>query len=125
MLDAQILNFVVGLRDRIAEASQNHRRNPEYPEIPQLFMRDHMSSIPPVKSWCRDDWRFTSGTIGRSDSERATTFNPGSHFISNFSFEPRGSTAIDGRGSPQSKKRTKTHDCDGRTKGWCENANRG
>jgi hypothetical protein len=59
------------LRDRIAEASQNHRRNPEYPEIPQPPKRDHMSSIPPVNLWCRDDWRFTSGTTRRSDSQRA------------------------------------------------------
>ena len=28
VLNAQILNFVARLRDRIAEASQNHRRNP-------------------------------------------------------------------------------------------------
>ncbi len=35
VLNSQILNFVSRLRDRIAEASQNHRRNPQYPEIPQ------------------------------------------------------------------------------------------
>jgi hypothetical protein len=29
--NAQILNFVLRLRDRIAEASQNHRRDPQYP----------------------------------------------------------------------------------------------
>ena len=45
MLDAQVLDFVVGLRDGIAEAKQNHRRNPEYPEIPQLSKRDHMCSF--------------------------------------------------------------------------------
>ena len=33
---AQIGNFVAHLSDRIAEASQNNRRNPQYPEIPQL-----------------------------------------------------------------------------------------
>jgi hypothetical protein len=33
---AQIGNFVAGLSDRIAEASENNRRNPRYPEIPQL-----------------------------------------------------------------------------------------
>ena len=36
VLNAQILNFVARLRDRIAEASQNHRRNRQYPEIPQI-----------------------------------------------------------------------------------------
>jgi hypothetical protein len=36
LLNAQILNFVTRLRDRIAEASQNNRCNPRYPEIPQL-----------------------------------------------------------------------------------------
>jgi hypothetical protein len=35
LLNAQIQNFVARLRDRIAEASQNNRRNPQYPEIPQ------------------------------------------------------------------------------------------
>jgi hypothetical protein len=31
VLNAQILNFVARLRDRIAEASQNHCRNAQYP----------------------------------------------------------------------------------------------
>jgi hypothetical protein len=44
MLNAQILNFIASLRDRIAEASQNHGRNPNYPEIPKLSKRDHVSS---------------------------------------------------------------------------------
>jgi hypothetical protein len=44
VLNAQILNFVARLRDRSAEASQNHRRNPEYPEIPQLPKRIHIYS---------------------------------------------------------------------------------
>jgi hypothetical protein len=35
VLNAQILNFVSRLRDRIAGANQKHRRNPQYPEIPQ------------------------------------------------------------------------------------------
>jgi hypothetical protein len=33
--NAQIGNFVAHLSDCIAEASQNNRRNPRYPEIPQ------------------------------------------------------------------------------------------
>jgi hypothetical protein len=45
MLDAQILNFVVGLRDGRAEAKQNYCGNREYPEIPQLSKRDHMYSF--------------------------------------------------------------------------------
>src|ERR1700686_1000345 len=61
---AQIGNLVARLSDRIAEASQNNRRNPQNPELPQLSKRPHISSFPPVKSWCRDDWRFTSGTLG-------------------------------------------------------------
>ena len=33
---AQIGDLVAGLRDRVAEASQNNRRNRQYPEIPQV-----------------------------------------------------------------------------------------
>jgi hypothetical protein len=32
---AQIGNLIPDLRDRIAEATQNNRRNARYPEIPQ------------------------------------------------------------------------------------------
>jgi hypothetical protein len=42
VLNAQILNFVARLRDRIAEATQNHRRNRQYPEIPQLPNRPYI-----------------------------------------------------------------------------------
>src|SRR5216683_642689 len=42
---AQIGNFVAHLSDRIAEASQNNRRNPRYPEIPQPSKRAHISSV--------------------------------------------------------------------------------
>jgi hypothetical protein len=42
VVSAQIFNFVARLRDRIAEASQNHRRNPQYPEIPQPPLREHI-----------------------------------------------------------------------------------
>ena len=91
VLNAQILNFVARLRDRIAEASQNHRRNPEYPEIPQPPKRDHMSSIPPVNLWCRDDWRFTSGTTRRSDSQRAIESRSGSQLHELLLSQNRGS----------------------------------
>jgi hypothetical protein len=33
---AQVGNLVAGLRDRVAEANQNNRRNREYPKIPQV-----------------------------------------------------------------------------------------
>jgi hypothetical protein len=56
------------LSNRSAEASQNNRRNPQYPVILQPSKRAHILSFPPVKSWCRDDWRFTPGTTRRSDS---------------------------------------------------------
>src|ERR1700733_5581577 len=63
-LNAQILHFVARLRDCTAEASQNHRRNPQYPEISQLSKRTHMSSFPPVKLWCRDDWNLSQVPLG-------------------------------------------------------------
>jgi hypothetical protein len=50
VLNAQILNFVARLRDRIAEASQNHRHNRRYPEIPQMSKRVHISFFPPEES---------------------------------------------------------------------------
>jgi hypothetical protein len=36
VVSAQIGNFVARLSGCIAEAKQNNRRNPRYPEIPQL-----------------------------------------------------------------------------------------
>ena len=45
MQNAQIGNFVARLSECIAEASQNKRRNPQYPEIPQLSKRTHMPSF--------------------------------------------------------------------------------
>ena len=42
LVSAQIGNFVARLSDRIADASQNNRRNPRYPEIPQLSKRAHI-----------------------------------------------------------------------------------
>ena len=38
VVKAQIGNLVALLSERIAEASQNNRRNPRYPEIPQLLL---------------------------------------------------------------------------------------
>src|SRR4029077_413122 len=78
---AQIGNFVARLSDCVAEASQNNRRNPRYPEIPQPFMCAHISSFPPVKSWCRDDSRFTSGTARRSNWRHALTASRRSCFF--------------------------------------------
>ena len=66
--NAQIGNSVARLSDRIAEAGQNNRRNPQYPEIPQVSKRAHISAFPPVKSWCRDDWQFTLRTARPSNS---------------------------------------------------------
>src|SRR6266567_4215525 len=43
--NAQIGNRVAHLSDRIAEASQNNRRNPRYPEITQPSKRAHISSV--------------------------------------------------------------------------------
>jgi hypothetical protein len=42
VVSAQIGNFVAHLSDRITEPSQNHRRNPQYPEIPQPPLRAHI-----------------------------------------------------------------------------------
>lgn len=78
LVNAQIGNLVAHLSDPIAEASQNHRRNPRYPEIPQPPKRAHISCFPPVESWCRDDWRFTPDTTRRSDSECAIESEIGS-----------------------------------------------
>jgi hypothetical protein len=61
LLSAQIGDFVALLSERIAAASHNNRRNPQCPGIPQLTKHVHISSFPPVKSWCRD-WQSTSGT---------------------------------------------------------------
>jgi hypothetical protein len=49
VVKAQIGNLVALLSERIAEASKNKRRNPQYPDIPQLSERIHISSFPPVK----------------------------------------------------------------------------
>jgi hypothetical protein len=37
------------LSEHIAGTSQNNRRNPQYPEIPQLSHHVHISSFPPMK----------------------------------------------------------------------------
>jgi hypothetical protein len=47
--NAQIGNLVSDLRDRVAEATQNNRRNARYAEFPQLSTRIHISSFPLVK----------------------------------------------------------------------------
>src|SRR5215469_10775509 len=65
---AQISNCVAGLSDRIGGASQNNGHNPRYPEIPQLSKLPHISSFPPVTSWCRDDWPSTSGATRLSEN---------------------------------------------------------
>jgi hypothetical protein len=44
-LSTQIGNSVARLSHCIAEASQNNRRNPQYPEIPQRSKRTHMFSL--------------------------------------------------------------------------------
>jgi monomeric isocitrate dehydrogenase len=41
---AQISNSVARLSNCIAEASQNNRRNPRYPELPHPSKRAHISS---------------------------------------------------------------------------------
>jgi hypothetical protein len=63
------------LSRRIADASQNHRHNPQYPEIPQSKSA-HIFFF--LRQSCRDDWPFTSGVTRRSDSECAIESRIGS-----------------------------------------------
>src|SRR5580658_953691 len=63
---AQIADFVALLSDCTAAASHNNQRDPPCPGIPQLTKHVHISSFPPVKSWCRD-CKVHQVPLGRSD----------------------------------------------------------
>jgi hypothetical protein len=64
---ALISNFVARLSERIAEASQNNRRNPQYPGIPQPFKRTHVFSF-------SSEQNFRAEMTG--DSRRAPPHDP-------------------------------------------------
>jgi hypothetical protein len=66
-VNAQIGNLVALLSGGIAEASQNNRRNPQYPEIPQRFKRTHVFSF-------SSEQNFRAEMTG--DSRRAPPHDP-------------------------------------------------
>jgi hypothetical protein len=61
VVKAHIGDFVALLSEHIAGTNQNNRRNPQYPETPQLFNHPHSVYFPPVKSWRLNQVRSSSG----------------------------------------------------------------
>jgi hypothetical protein len=64
---ALISNFVAPLSERIAQASQNNRRNPQCPRIPQPFKRTHVFSFSSEQN-CRAEM---IGDLRRSPSAQS------------------------------------------------------